>query len=219
MKISVPCRHELSFTFDREHTALMVIDMQRDFLDESVSCNISGEQFAGLRTVIPGVSRLLATCREMGLRIIHTREGYSADMHDMHELKRSRNSIGLAGPFGRFLIRGEAGHDFYAGFEPREGEQVIDKAGFSAFYQTGLEGLLKQSGITHLIVVGITTQCCVLSTIRSAVDRGYFCLLIEDCCAAIDPQAHVAALQTIEAENNLFGWISNSESFIQAVSG
>jgi nicotinamidase-related amidase len=217
MVISVPCRHKLEFVFSAEHTALLVIDMQRDFLDESLEYNNSPEPYGGLRRVIPGVSQVVARCRDMGLEIIHTREGYSPDMHDVHALKRSRKSTGLPGPFGLFLIRGEAGHDFYPGFEPQKDELVIDKAGFSSFYQTGLDDYLKKAGITHLIIVGITTQCCVLSTIRSAVDRGYYCLLVEDCCAAINPRDHVAAIQTIEAEENLFGWISTKESLITAM--
>lgn len=216
MMISVPCRHELEYVFSPEHTALLVIDMQRDFLDESLDYNRSPEPFGGLRKVIPGVSKVVAHCRSMGIEIIHTREGYSPDLHDVHALKRSRKSTGLPGPFGLFLIRGEPGHDFYPGFEPREGELVVDKAGFSSFYKTGLQEHLDSRGITHLIILGITTQCCVLSTIRSAVDRGYFCLLIEDCCAAINPADHDAAVQTIEAEENLFGWIATKDALIQA---
>jgi nicotinamidase-related amidase len=132
-------------------------------------------------------------------------------------MKRERNSAGQPGPLGRFLIRGEPGQDIVADLAPEPGEPVFDKPGFSAFYRTGLQDHLRSHGITHLIVTGVTTQCCVHSTLRSAVDRGYWCLTLEDCCAAQEPALHEAALSLIYGEGHLFGWVCASPALLAAL--
>ena len=209
----VTCEQDLEYAFAPESTALLVIDMQRDFLDDDGMCSILDGDCDALQAIRPAVASLTASAREAGLHVIHTREGYAADLSDVHQLKRDRNSVGVEGPLGRFLVRGEPGHDFSTGFEPRDGEWVIDKPGFSAFYSTDLDKRLRKKGVTHLVVCGVTTQCCVLSTVRSAVDRGYYCLTVTDACAAIDPSDHEAALATIRAEGSLFGWLTTVAGF------
>ncbi len=217
LSISVPCWRGLSYSFDPARAAFLAIDMQRDFLSEGGMCSQAGEDISGLRATVPAVANLLDAARRARLTVIHTREGYAPDLSDMHELKRARHSAGQAGPLGRFLIRGESGHDFIDECRPLDGETVIDKPGFSAFYRTGLEDLLRAQGISHLIVAGVTAQCCVLSTIRAAVDRGYYCLLLADACAALDPGLHRATLDIIQGENHLFGWIADITELIEAL--
>jgi len=207
-QVDVPCRGARSFTFEPASTGLVAIDMQRDFLDPQGMCG--GEDLASLRAIIPVVAAVTAAARQHGLTIIHTREGYAPDLSDVHPMKRERQSVGQEGPLGRFLIRGEPGQDFVEELKPRSGELIVDKPGFSAFYRTGLEEELRGRGLTHLILMGVTTQCCVQSTMRSAVDRGYWCLTLADACAAFEPQVHDAALALIEAESHLFGWVTQA---------
>ena len=215
--ISVPCRQGLSYAFDPARAALLAIDMQRDFLAEGGMCAEAGEDISGLREIVPSVAAVLDAARRAPLTVIHTREGYAPDLSDVHGLKRERQSVGRAGPSGRFLIRGEYGHDFVEECCPLDGETVIDKPGFSAFYKTGLEDLLRAQGISHLVIAGVTAQCCVLSTIRAAVDRGFYCLLLADACAAFDAKLHRATLDIIQGENHLFGWIADSAELIAAL--
>jgi nicotinamidase-related amidase len=195
-------------------TALLVIDMQRDFLDPEGMAAVEGEDISPLRAVVPAVSAITEAARDAGIQVIHTREGYAPDLGDVSAMKAERGSVGNAGPLGRFLIRGEAGHDFAPGLEPMEGELVIDKPGFSAFHQTDLESRLRSAGIDHLIICGITTQCCVHSTLRDAVDRGFYCLSVADACAAFDPDVHTATLRIIQAEDHLFGWIADTAAVL-----
>jgi len=215
-QVDVPCRGGRSFTFEPASTGLMAIDMQRDFLDPQGMCG--GEDLAPLRAIIPTLAAVTEAARRHGLTIIHTREGYAPDLSDVHPMKRERQSIGQDGPLGRFLIRGEPGHDFIEELKPRPDELIVDKPGFSAFYRTGIEEELRARGLTHLILMGVTTQCCVQSTMRSAVDRGYWCLTLADACAAFEPQIHDAALALIEAESHLFGWVTQA-AFLQAALG
>jgi nicotinamidase-related amidase len=215
--ISVPCWQGLSYAFDPARAALLAIDMQRDFLVEGGMCAQTGEDISALRAIVPAVAAVLEAARRARLSVIHTREGYASDLSDVHDLKRARQSVGRAGPLGRFLIRGEYGHDFVEQCRPLDGETVIDKPGFSAFYKTGLEDLLRAQGVSHLIVAGVTAQCCVLSTIRAAVDRGFYCLLLADACAAFEPALHRATLDIIQGENHLFGWIADSTDLIAAL--
>ncbi len=215
--ISVPCWQGLSYSFDPARTAFLAIDMQRDFLAEGGMCAQAGEDIAALRATVPIGTGLLEAARRARLTVIHTREGYAPDLSDVHELKRARGSVGQAGPLGRFLIRGETGHDFIEECRPVDGETVIDKPGFSAFYKTGLEDLLREKDISHLVIAGVTAQCCVLSTIRAAVDRGFYCLLLADACAALDAKLHQATLDIIQGENHLFGWIADSTELIGAL--
>ena len=206
-RVVVPCAEERTFTFEPRRSALVVIDMQRDFLEPDGWCAAMYGEAAAMRAIIPRVVTLAALMREAGCTVIHTREGYAPDLSDVHPMKEERRVVGEAGPLGRFLIKGEPGQDFVDVLQPKAGEPVIDKPGFSAFYRTDLEARLARQGITHLILAGITTQCCVHSTLRDAVDRGYWCLTVADGCAALEPAWHDAAISLIASENHLFGWV------------
>ena len=217
MKHVVACHGDRGFTFSPETSALIIIDMQKDFLAADGMAGVGGEAVERLTPIVPRLERLLAIARQAGLPVIHTREGFAPDLSDVPALRRERGSVGRDGPLGRFLIRGEAGQDIIEALRPLDHEVVIDKPGFSAFYRTSLESHLKESGITHLVITGVTTQCCVLSTLRAAVDRGFYCLLLEDCCAAFDDRLHQATLEVIQGENHLFGWISDSRRLIDTL--
>ena len=203
--VSVPCIGGRQFEFEVGRTALLVIDMQRDFF---------GPEGANLRPIIPRVAAVAEAARRAQLAIVHTREGYAADGSDVNAYKRHLGYVGREGPGGPFLIRGSHGHDCLDGFAPLADEPIFDKAGFSGFYNTQLHAYLQDKGITHLIITGVTTQCCVHSTLRDAVERGYFCLTLTDCCAAEDPAVHEATLKIIQAENHLFGWLSDANRLL-----
>jgi nicotinamidase-related amidase len=203
-------------------TALVLIDMQRDFLAPDGYSGVGGEDVGETRKIIPRVRAVLDAARAAGLTIVHTREGHKPDLSDLTPAKAFRSKtagaeIGAEGPLGRLLIRGEYGHDFVDELQPIAGERVIDKPGFGAFYQTDLGPTLERRGVTHLIFTGVTTQCCVHSTLREAVDRGYWCLLLEDCTAAFDPDVQKAAVDAVETEGGLFGWVSSSQPLIAAM--
>lgn len=194
---SIACRDERMFIFPPERTALLVIDMQRDFF---------GDEDDPMWAVVPQVQELVGLCRNAGCRIVFTRESYAQDLSDVHDYRRSLEYVGREGPNGLFLVRGEAGHDFLDEFQPQPRDLVIDKPGFSAFHGSDLHEQLQALEIDHLILCGVTTQCCVHSTLRQAVDLGYWCLTVADCCAAEDPTLHEAALLLIAGEGHLFGW-------------
>lgn len=195
---------------DPARTALLVIDMQRDFLEPEGYAAQAGLDIAPLVAAIDPVGKVLAAARRVGLTIIHTREGHLPDLSDCppYKLQRSRNAgaeIGSRGPLGRLLVRGEAGHDFVDALKPLPGEIVIDKPGYSAFEHTTLQQVLTTRGIEMVIVTGITTEVCVSSTLRSAADRGYRCITVGDACASGDPALHRAALAMIGVEGGIFG--------------
>lgn len=219
MSIAVSCSENHVYTFDPETTALVVIDMQRDFCDPEGVGGIGGEDVGPLQQIIPQVQAVLAAARAAGLFIVHTREGHPPDLSTLHPMRRlsSRQAgaeIGDKGPMGRFLVRGEYGHDFIDSLSPEGDEIVVDKPGFSAFYKTDLESILKDRGITHAIVCGVTTECCVQSTIRSAIDRGFFTLLLSDCSASYYPDMHEATMRVFPAQGNLFGWVGESKDLL-----
>ncbi len=203
----VPCRGDRRYQFQPAHTALLVIDMQKDFF-ASTSQDDAGEA-GGLYGIVPKVAALCGLLRSAGCTLIHTREGYSPDLSDLQPFRHKSDGVGRRGPLGRFLIRGEAGQDFLDELRPEAGETVLDKPGFGAFFSTDLHAILQRQSITHLILCGVTTQCCVQSTLREAVDRGYWCLMIADCCAAYEPVVHDAAISVIAAEGYLFGWVAD----------
>lgn len=210
--ISVPAFADREFVFPLDKTALVLIDMQRDFLDNAGASGESEFDLAPLKAIIPAVRNLLDAARASGMTIVHTREGHASDLADLTAAKRERSrdagaEIGEQGPLGRYLVRGEYGHDFIDELRPGPGEWVIDKPGFGAFYATDLDLRLRVRGITHLIIGGVTTQCCVQSTLREAVDRGYRCLTLADGCATFDMALHDATLAMIQSEGHLFGWI------------
>jgi len=195
-------------------TALLVIDMQRDFLQPDGYAAKAGLDIAPLRAAIGPVSAVLAAARAAGLSIVHTREGHLPDLSDCppFKLERSRRAgaeIGSKGPLGRLLVRGEYGHDFVDELRPLPNEIVIDKPGYSAFEHTALQQVLSTQGIDTLIVTGITTEVCVSSTLRSAADRGYRCITLRDACASGDLALHEAALAMIAVEAGVFGDVAS----------
>lgn len=194
-------------------TALLVIDLQKEFFTDDI-----GECFEDMRSILPRVESVISLARKLGCKLIHTRESYKPDLSDVHAYRRSLNYVGEPGPLGRFNIIGEPGHEFVEQVKPLSNELVIDKASFGAFYNTALDDQLQQDGIDHIIMCGVTTQCCVHSTLREAVDRGYWCLTIADCCAASDPGMHESALKIIAGEGHLFGWVSDTQDFHNGVS-
>lgn len=214
---TVDCNAGLDFEIVPETTALLAIDLQRDFLDPAGYVAAAGDDITEMAAIVPNAVALLDSSRSAGLTVIHTREGYAADLSDMHALKRERSSAGSAGPLGRFLIRGEPGHAHVPECQPADGEPIVDKPGFGSFYRTDLEELLHSRGIDRLVLLGVTTQCCVASTLREAVDRGYRCLTVEDACAATTPELHTATISAIYGENNLFGWVSDTARVLTAL--
>jgi biuret amidohydrolase len=191
-------------------TALLVIDMQRDFLLPEGYAAQAGLDIAPLAATIHPITKLLAVARKAGLLIVHTREGHLPDLSDCppYKLERSRRAnaeIGSKGPLGRLLVRGEVGHDFVDALRPLSGEVVIDKPGYSAFPHTTLQQRLSEHGIQTLIVMGVTTEVCISSTLRSAVDLGYRCITVSDACASGDLAMHTAALAMIGVEGGVFG--------------
>ena len=199
----VNCWHDRSFGFEPASTAFLAIDMQRDFLmDKDGRPN-------EMARIIPGFSRLTDIMRGWGCTIIHTRESYAEDLCDVTPHKASQDYVGRPGPFGKYLIRGHPGCDFVDDLKPQSAEPVIDQPGFGKMHGSGLREMLRANSIIHLILAGVTTQCCVHSTLREAVDDGYWCLTVADCCASPQQDWHDAALELIASENHLFGSICN----------
>ncbi|HWZ49284.1 MAG TPA: cysteine hydrolase [Herbaspirillum sp.] len=208
------------YHFDVRRTALIVIDMQRDFIEEGGFGTMLGNDVGTLADIVPTVAALLALARAKKLLVIHTRESHLPDLSDCPPAKLRRGNpalgIGDIGPMGRILVRGEAGNQIVPMLAPREDEPVIDKPGKGAFYATQLEKLLKERGITHLLFAGVTTEVCVQTSMREANDRGYECLLIEDACASYFPAFHVATLAMLSAQGGIVGWRAPLKS-LQAV--
>ncbi len=198
--------------------ALLVIDMQRDFLLPGGFGETLGNDVAQLAVVVPPLQRLLAAAREAGLMIIHTREGHRPDLSDLPPAKHRRGApslrIGDPGPYGRILIRGEYGHDIIDELAPLPGELVIDKPGKGSFYGTDLQQTLTEQGITQLIVTGVTTEVCVHTTVREANDRGYEVLVVSDCVGSYFPEFQRVGLEMVAAQGGIFGWISDSDAVL-----
>ena len=199
-----------AYRFPPRHTALVMIDMQRDFILPGGFGATLGNDVARLAAAVPVARRLLDWARALGLMIIHTKEAHAADLSDCPQAKRQRGNpalrIGDAGPMGRILIDGEPGSDFVPELAPLAGETVIVKPGKGAFHATGLEPALRAAGITHLLVGGVTTEVCVQSTLREANDRGYECLLVEDATESYFPAFKQATLDMIRAQGGIVGW-------------
>ncbi|HEY1970865.1 MAG TPA: cysteine hydrolase [Pseudonocardia sp.] len=209
------------FTFDPEHTALVIIDMQRDFVEPGGFGETLGNDVSLLRGVIPPLRAVLDAARAVGLTVIHTREGHRPDLSDCPPAKLNRGNpslrIGDPGPKGRILIRGEYGHDIIDELAPLPGEPVIDKPGKGSFHNTGLTALLTGRKITSLVVTGVTTEVCVHTTVREANDRGYECLVLSDCVGSYFPQFQAAGLAMIAAQGGIFGWVAPSAAFLSAL--
>lgn len=201
--------------------ALLLIDLQRDFMEPGGFGASLGNDVAQLRRVIAPNQRLLAAWRALGLTVIHTREGHAPDLSDLHPAKKRRGrpavAIGDPGPMGRLLVRGEPGHALIPEVAPLPSEPVIDKPGKGAFYATNLHSLLQLRGIRQLIVTGVTTEVCVHTTIREANDRGYECLVPADCVGSYFPEFQTAALAMIKAQGGIFGWVTDSAHLLSAL--
>ncbi|MFS8806106.1 cysteine hydrolase [Synechococcus sp. R6-10] len=203
--------------------ALVIIDMQRDFLEPGGFGEMLGNDVTQLGSIVPTLEELLDFCRQKGLTIIHTLEGHQPDLSDCppSERKRGKGSltIGDEGPMGRILIRGEPGNAIIPELAPIAGEIVIPKPGKGAFYATELQAILQKRGITHLLFTGVTTEVCVQTTMREANDRGYECLLVEDCTASYFPEFKQATLEMIRAQGGIIGWTSSAQNIQKALSG
>jgi len=210
------------FEFVPIRCALIIIDMQRDFLEPGGFGAMLGNDVSQLRRTIEPNQLLLAKWRAAGLQVIHTREGHRPDLTDLPPAKavrgRGKTTIGDKGPMGRILIRGEAGHDIIPELYPLPEEPVIDKPGKGAFFATDLHAILQNVGIKKLIVTGVTTEVCVNTTVREANDRGYDCLVPEDCVGSYFPEFQEMGLKMIKAQGGIFGWVSHSSKILAALS-
>ena len=207
--------------FDPKSTALLIIDMQRDFVMPGGFGEALGNDVTPLQATIAPTARVLEAARKRGMLVIHTREGHRPDLTDCPPTKmvrgRGKTRIGDPGPMGRILVRGEVGHDIVPELYPRAGEPVIDKPGKGAFYATDLELILRDRGIKTLIVCGVTTEVCVNTTVREANDRGYECVVLSDCVGSYFPAFQKSALEMIKAQGGIFGWVSDSRRALAAI--
>ncbi|WP_417720085.1 cysteine hydrolase family protein [Salipiger sp.] len=208
-------------SFAPARTALIVIDMQRDFLEPGGFGETLGNDVSLLQAAVGPCRIALGAARAAGMLVIHTREGHRPDLSDAPPAKILRGApsrrIGDPGPMGRILIRGEPGHDIVAGLYPEAGEVVLDKPGKGAFHQTDLAQILQNHAIDTLMVCGVTTEVCVHTTIREGNDRGYRCVAIGDACASYFPEFHRVGLEMIKAQGGIFGWVSDANSFAEAL--
>ena len=208
--------------FDLHSTALVIIDMQRDFVEPGGFGEALGNDVSILRACIEPCKRVLQLARQRKLTIIHTREGHRSDLSDCPPTKivrgRGARRIGDPGPMGRLLVRGEPGHDIIPELYPVTGEIVLDKPGKGAFCQTDLDLILHNLGIKTLIVCGVTTEVCVNTTVREANDRGYECVVLADCVGSYFPEFQRVALEMIKAQGAIFGWVSDSPRALAALS-
>ena len=213
-KFVVPAR-PFAFDFDLDKTALLIVDMQRDFCAHGGFGEALGNDITPTKAIIPTVQEILLAARAAGMLVIHTREGHRYDLADCPPAKRRRSpAIGESGPMGRILIRGEYGHDIVDELTPIVGEPVIDKPGKGSFYQTDLASILRINNIESLIVCGVTTHVCVHTTIREANDRGFECLMIEDGTAAFDVRDQEAAIRMINQQGGIFGWTTTAAELL-----
>jgi nicotinamidase-related amidase len=209
------------FAFAPETAALLIIDMQRDFLEPGGFGESLGNDVGQLRRTIEPTRHLLETARAAGLTVIHTREGHRPDLADLPPAKKERGNpslkIGDMAAMGRLLVRGEPGHDIIPELYPAPGEPVIDKPGKGAFYATDLDTILRHRGIKQLIVCGVTTEVCVNTSVREANDRGFDCLVLEDCVGSYFPEFQEMGLRMIKAQGGIFGWVGRSPAVIAAL--
>ncbi len=208
------------YAFDPARTAVLMIDMQRDFLEPGGFGAMLGNDVSRLAPIVPACGRLLALARAKGMTVIHTQEAHDPQLADCPPAKKARGGlrcgIGDAGPLGRVLVAGEPGAGFVAELKPQPGDIVLRKPGKGAFYATALETILHGRGITHLLVGGVTTEVCVQTTMREANDRGYECLLVTDCTASYFPEFHAAVVEMVVAQGGIVGWAAPLSAVEQA---
>jgi nicotinamidase-related amidase len=202
-------------------TALLIIDMQRDFMEPGGFGEALGNDVSQLARAVKPIAAVLDAARNSGMLVVHTREGHLPDLSDAPAAKIERGApslrIGDPGPMGRILVRGEAGHDIIPELYPLGSEIVIDKPGKGAFYATELGEVLQNHGIENLLVCGVTTEVCVNTTVREANDRGYRCVVLADGCASYFPEFHEMGLKMIKAQGGIFGWVSDSAAVLKAM--
>ena len=210
-----------TYSFDPAHTALVVIDMQRDFAEPGGFGESLGNDVSRIQAIVPTVARLIEGFRHAGLTVIHTQECHRPDLADLPPAKRDRGNpklrIGDVGPMGRILVAGEPGTAIIAECAPIHGEIVIEKPGKGAFYATPLGDILRLKGITHLVFAGVTTEVCVQTTMREANDRGYECLLAEDATESYFPEFKAATLAMIRAQGGIVGWTAPTDTIVRAL--
>jgi biuret amidohydrolase len=209
------------FAFTLPHTALVIIDMQRDFIEPGGFGETLGNDVSLLSAIVPACAAVLAAWRSAGGMVVHTREAHRPDLADCPPAKRDRGNprlrIGDVGPMGRILVAGEPGNQIIDALAPVAGETVIDKPGKGAFYATALHELLRQAGVTHLLFMGVTTEVCVQTSMREANDRGFDCLLLEDCTESYFPAFKAAAVEMMRAQGAIVGWTAPSGLLLQAL--
>lgn len=204
------------FPLPLDKTALLIIDMQNDFCHpDGFNGSELGLNLAEIRDIIPALQTLLGWARRVGIAVIFSRESHCPDLSDLSSSKRTRyanagSPIGQLSKMGRFLVRGEPGTNVIHELQPLPEEWQLDKPAHSCFVGTQLDQNLRTDNITHLLITGVTTECCVLATYRHASDLGYYCLLLDDCCAAFDPKDHEATTRILQAEGGVLGWVASS---------
>lgn len=207
-------------SFDPASTALIIIDMQRDFVLPGGFGEALGNDTSLLLAAVGPTARVLDKARAAGMLVIHTREGHRPDLTDCPPAKLNRGGkvfIGTEGPMGRILVRGEVGHDIIEDLYPIPGEPVIDKPGKGSFHATDLHQILMDRGIRTLVVCGVTLEVCVHTTVREANDRGYECVVLSDCVASYFPEFHRVGIEMIKAQGGIFGWVSDADGFVAAL--
>lgn len=221
MTATLAAARPFPYRFDLAHTALVVIDMQRDFIEPGGFGASLGNDVSRLQAIVPTVRRVLEAWRAAGGWVLHTREGHAPDLADCPPAKRLRGQpalrIGDRGPMGRILVVGEPGHQIVPELAPLPGEGVVDKPGKGMFHATGLDDTLRARGISHLVFMGVTTEVCVQTSMREANDRGHECLLVEDGTASYFPEFKAATLAMLTAQGAIVGWTAKADELIEAL--